>query len=184
MDEFLRLHQPNELTLQRARQAGINLAELKESNPQHYKMLAAQHVLEVSQELEQAASSVIFATFRHHEVFRLEQRAFVHLLIFPELSAKDLERLETGLANLTELPTFKTQYAYFRVITDKTGEHRQLALPIAASAWTGQLNQLVGPFRNQVEAEAWGNHFVRPQSLIHDTVQHATVWFCDIFPGE
>ncbi len=184
MDEFLRLHQPSEAALRRAKQAGLELTELKETNPQHYKMLVAQNVLEVSVGLEQAASSVLVAAFRHHEIFRLEQGSEVVLLIFPELNSKELERLETGLAKLADLPTFRAQHVYFRVTTDKTGEHRQFALPLAASQWRGQTNHLVGPFTDQAQAEAWGNTQVRPYNLIHDTVQQDGVWFCDVFLGE
>jgi hypothetical protein len=184
VDELLRLHQPNDAVLQRAKRAGINLTEVKETNPQHYKMLVAQSVLEVSPELEEAASSVMFAAFRHHEVFSLEQSHRVILLIFPELGSKDLERLETALANLAEVPAYKQRHAYFRVITDRAGEHRQFALPLAPSEWQVQTNILVGPFNNQAEAEVWGDTNVRPQHLIHDTLQHAGAWFCDVFSGE
>lgn len=184
VDEFLRLHQPSERAKQRAKQAGLNLTELKETNPQHYKMLVAQNVLEVSKALEQSASNVIVAAFRHHEIFRLERGDEVTLLIFPELNAQEVERLETALARLAELPTLKAQYAYFRVITDKQGEHRQFALPLPPSQWTGQRNKLIGPFANQAAAEEWGNTNVRPHHLVHDTVQHAGTWFCDVFSAE
>jgi hypothetical protein len=184
VDEFLRLHQPSNLALQRAKHAGINLAELKETNPQHYKILVAQNILEVSATLEQAASSVIVAAFRHHEVFRLERGEDVTLLIFPDLNAKETERLETALAKLAGLPHFEAQHVYFRVIADKNGEHRQLALPLPASQWAGQQSKLIGPFANQLEAEAWGEQNVRLHNLIHDTVQHAGIWFCDVFSAD
>jgi hypothetical protein len=184
MDEFLRLHQPSEKIKQRAEQAGINLLELKEANPQHYKMLVAQRVLEVSAALEQLASSVITAAFRHHDVFRLEQAETVSLLIFPELSDKELERLDAATTQLTETPPLKKDYAYFRVVTDKRGEHRQLAFPLPPNHWQGQLNQLVGPFAHQAEAETWGEQHARPNHLIHDTVSYGGAWFCDVFSGE
>jgi hypothetical protein len=184
MDEFLRLHKPSDAARQRAQRGNLNLEELKETNPTHYKMLVAQQVLEVSPELEQLASDILGAAFRHHEVFRLEHPPFVTLLIFPDLTAKDLERLDTALAKLPELPKFKAQYAYFRIITDKEGEHRQLALPLAPELWAGQKNVLVGPFNNQGDAEAWGDETVRPQHLIHDAIQYVGFWLCDVFASE
>jgi hypothetical protein len=184
MDELLRLHKPSEAARQRAERGNLDLEHLKETNPTHYKMLVAQSVLEVSSELEQLASDIITAAFRHHEVFRLEHSPFVTLLVFPELTQKDLERLDTALAKLPELPKFKTQHAYFRVVTDREGEHRQLALPLAPEKWTGQKNVLVGPFANQAHAESWGDEAVRPHQLIHDALQFSRVWFCDVFASE
>ncbi len=180
----MRLHQPSEVAKHRAELANLNLTELKETDPTRYKMLVAQSVLEVSRDLEHLATSVLFAAFRHHEVFRLEHPHRVTLLIFPDLTNKDLERLDTALAKLAELPNLKNQQAYFRIVTDKEGEHRQFALPIPTSQWTGQSNVLIGPFENQAEAEVWGNKNARPKNLIHDTVALAGSWFCDVFSAE
>jgi hypothetical protein len=184
MDEFLRLHKPSGTAKKRAEAAHISLTELKETDPTRYKMMVAQSVLEVSPELEQPASNIFFAAFKHHEVFRLEQPTTITLLVFPELLAKDLARLDKALGNLAELPKLKERYAYFRTVTDKTGEHRQLAFPISPVQWTGQTNLLIGPFANQSEAQTWGNETVRPQNLIHDTLNHAGVWLCDVFLSE
>jgi hypothetical protein len=184
VDEFLRLHKPGGAARQRAERANINLSELKETNPTHYKMLVAQNILEVSPELEPLAGDILLAAFKFHEVFRLEHPPFVKLLVFPELTEKDLERLDTALAKLPELPKFKAQHAYFRVVTDKEGEHRQLALPLAPEHWAGQKNVLVGPFTNQGNAEAWGDETVRPRHLIHDAIQFSGVWLCDVFASE
>jgi hypothetical protein len=184
MDEFLRLHKPSGAAKQRAERGNINLEQLKETNPTHYKMLVAQQVLEVSPELEGVASDVFAAAFRYHEVFRLEHPPFVTLLVFPELTAKDLERLDTALAKPPELPKFKAQYAYFRIVTDKEGEHRQLALPLAPERWAGQKNILVGPFANQADAETWGDETVRSHNFIHDAIQYEGSWFCDVFASE
>jgi hypothetical protein len=184
MDEFLRLHKPSDAARQRAERGNLNLEQLKETNPTHYKMLVAQNVLEVSPELEQLAGDILLAAFKFHEVFRLEHLPFITLLVFPDLTEKDLERLDTALANLTELPKFKTQHAYFRIVTDKEGEHRQLALPLVPERWAGQKNILVGPFTNQGDAEAWGDETVRPQHLIHDAIQFSNLWFCDVFASK
>ena len=184
MDEFLRLHKPSDAAQKRAEQANINLTELKETDPTRYKMMVAQSILEVSPELVNDASNLLFAAFRHHEVFRLEHPLTITLLVFPDLTANDLKRLDTAFGNLAELPKFKEQYAYFRVVTDKTGEHRQFALPLAPPNWQGQTNLLVGPFANQAEAQSWGETTVRPHNLIHDTLQHAGAWLCDVFSAE
>ena len=184
MDEFLRLHKPSDVARQRAERGNVNLEHLKETNPTHYKMLVARHVLEVSSELEQLASDVLSAGFRHHEVFRLEHSPFITLLVFPDLTEKDLERLDTALAKLPELPTFKARHAYFRIVTDKEGEHRQLALPLAPENWAGQKNVLVGPFANQADAERWGDETVRPHQRIHNAIGFSEVWLCDVFAPE
>jgi hypothetical protein len=184
VDEFLRLHKPSQQALERAQQAKLDLMQLKETDPTRYKMLVAQRVLEVSPGLEYLASGTLFAAFKDHEVFRFEHPDTITLLVFPELSDKDLEKLDNALSRFIEAPNFKTNHAYFRIVTDKTGEHRQLAYPIPATAWRGQSNVLVGPFSQQVEAEQWGNEVARPQNLIHDTVSYKDAWFCDVFRAE
>jgi hypothetical protein len=184
VDEFLRLHKPSDEALLRARQAKLDLTQLKETDPARYKMMVAQRVLEVSPGLETLANSTLLAAFRHHEVFRLEQSGSVTLLVFPELSHKEQEKLDKALSQFIEAPTYKTKHVYFRVVTDKTGEHRQLAFPLSVDTWQGQTNILVGPFANQKEAERWGDNTVRPHNLIHDTVNYAGAWFCDVFSAE
>ncbi|MGL4608360.1 MAG: hypothetical protein ACRCYY_01565 [Trueperaceae bacterium] len=184
MDEFLRLHQPSKEARLRALQANVDLETLKETDPSQYKMFAAQRLLDVSPGLEPLASSTLFAAFKHHEIFKLEGLYTITLLIFPELSEKELERLDNALSKFITTPSHKTTSAYFRIVTDKNGEHRQLALPLRPEAWQGQTNILIGPFQNEVEANAWGNETVRTHNLLHDAIPHAGTWFCDVFVAE
>jgi hypothetical protein len=181
VDEFLRLHKPSEEAKQKAARAGLDLADLKRTDPQRYKMMVAQKVLEVSPALLPEASALFFAAFRHHELFQLEHPIFIALLVFPELSPRDLERLDNALGKLGDLPKLREQYAYFRIVSDSVGEHRQLGLPMLPRVWQGESNVLVGPFTDQLEAETWGNANVRPVNLLHDAIHQADAWFCDVF---
>jgi hypothetical protein len=186
--ENLSHHQASEKVRKKANAAGIDLVALKETDPAQYKMLNAERLLEVEDSLLELASGVFFALFPRHDLFSLPGR-LARLLAFPPLSASELARFDKGLAQLLEHPSYQARLAYFRMVSDAEGEHRQLALPLSPASWQGESNVLVGPFANQLEAESWAKMQVKPQAtddkngttLIYDAVPLASSWVCDIF---
>ncbi len=179
MDPLVQIHKPSILALNKAKADGIDLLSLKQTNPNEYKMRVAQDILLSSRELADFASQVFFAAFPHHELFKLDYKEHLSLLSFPELSPKDLKRWDDALSRLVLQTKFAKDYAYYRVVQDKQGEMRQLALPLSPQAYEGQLNVLVGPFVNELEAHTWGE-----QQFMFDTVAYLGVWFCDLFSVE
>lgn len=181
-DGVLEHHTPTAAARQRAEAAGIDLDKLRRSDPQRYKMLNAVVLLRVAPALREAASNVFFAAFRHYELFEAAEGDLTTLLAFPPLTAAELKRFDDALGRLAALNAYAEQYVYYRVVNDRQGEHRELALPLAPGAWTGEINRLVGPFPSQAAAEAWGEAQVRGrENLVYDAVPQAGAWFCDVF---
>ena len=181
-NSVLEHHTPTEAARRRAEAAGLDLGDLKRNDPQRYKMLNAAPLLQVAPDLQAAASAVFFAAFRHYDLFEVPNDDTVTLLAFPPLTPAEAGRLDDALGRLAALEVHAKKHVYYRVVTDRQGEHRQLALPLSPDAWSGEANRLVGPFATQSEAEAWGEARVSGQgSLIHDTVPQGNAWFCDVF---
>ena len=105
-DRVLEHHTPSKAARQRAEAAGLDLIELKNSDPQHYKMLNAQTLLRVAPVLKEAASNVFFAAFRHYDLFELADGDLTTLLAFPPLTGAELKRFDDGLGRLAALPAF------------------------------------------------------------------------------
>ena len=185
MNSVLEHHIPTGAARQRAEAAGLDLDDLKRSDPQRYKMLNAAPLLQVAPVLQAAASAVFFAAFRHYDLFEVPNDDTVTLLAFPPLTPAEAGRLDDALGRLAALDAHAENHVYYRVVTDRQGEHRQLALPLNPATWSGEANRLVGPFATQSEAEAWGEARVSGQgSLIHDTVFQGNAWFCDVFDAD
>ena len=178
-------HTPTEAARRRAAAAGLDLDDLKRSDPQRYKMLNASPLLQASPGLAAAASAVFFAAFRHYDLFELPSDGATTLLVFPPLTPAETKRFDDALGRLAALDVHAKNHVYYRVVSDRQGEHRQLALPVAPAAWSGEANRLVGPFATRAAAEAWGEAHIGGQgSLIHDTVPQAGAWFCDVFDAD
>jgi hypothetical protein len=182
--EDLSYHQASEKARQKASAAGIDLNALKDTNPEQYKMLNAERLLEVEESLLELASSIFFALFPRHDLFKLPGR-LTRLLAFPPLSESELARFDKGLSQLVEHPRYQAKLAYFRIVSDAEGEHRQLALPLSPATWQGESNVLVGPFENQLKAESWAKRHLtsynNDTTLIYDVVPLANSWVCDVF---
>ena len=180
-DTTLEHHQPDELAQQRAKAAGLDLEQLKQSDPQQYKMLNAQRLLETTPDLITIASDVFTAAFRHYDLFQFEEGGTAVLLCFPPLTEQELARFDDALARLVALPAYEKQHAYYRIVNDTQGEHRELNVPVAPKAWHGEKG-LVGPFETEAAAESWGELTLKRQpDLAFDAVYQAGAWFCDVF---
>lgn len=178
MNDELTHHQANEAARARAEAVGLDLDELKTRDPQQYKMLNAAKLIVADNLFIERVSAVFFAAFRHYELFQLVAETKTTLLCFPELTSAELKKFDDALGRLVALAEYEPLNAYYRVVNDPSGEHRELALPVAPPDWQGEPGVLVGPFESQDEAEAWGETHVQ---LVYDEVPHASKWYCDIF---
>ena len=180
MDSVLQAHNPSEAVRAKAEAADIDLDALKRSDPQRYKMMNASDVINVDARLIEEATAVLLAAFPRYEVFRLESPTHVQLLSFPPLSQAEQDKFDDALARLSAHPKYSAQHAYFRIITDQRGEHRQFALPTAPDAWQGELGVLVGPFMSEAKANTWQDAH-RSSDVMTDVLPQNGVWFCDVF---
>ena len=182
MDDVLTHHQPSEAARARAEAAGLDLDNLKMNDPQQYKMINAQRLVKADNRFTERISAVLFAAFRHYDLFQVAEGEKTLLLVFPELTSAELKKFDDALGRLVALAEYESLNAYYRVINDPQGEHRELALPVAPLNWRGESGVLVGPFETQNEAEAWGDVHVKTEDgLVYDALPHASNWYCDIF---
>ena len=180
-DPTVKYHRPSEAAQQRAEAAGLDLGELKRTDPQQYKMLNAQRLLTTTPALVGIASDVFTAAFRHYDLYRLEDKDATVLLCFPPLNEREQERFDDALARLVALPAYQKQYTYYRIVNDTQGEHRELNVPVFPKVWRGEKG-MVGPFATEAAAESWGELMLKRQpELAFDTVPNTGAWFCDVF---
>lgn len=186
MDSALRHHQPSERVRARAEAQGIDLEALKVEDPARYKMLTAEPVATAHPELLAPLTDVCVAAFRHYDFYRLElgpRRA--ELLSFPPLTPSEFAKLDDALARLVALEPYRSAHAYYRILTDRRGERRQLELPLAPEAWQGESDTLIGPFADQGAAAAWLRERVAPQAgRLGDSVAQGGLWYVEFFPAE
>lgn len=179
---LLDAHQPTSEAKAKAEAANLDLNDLKQTDPTRYMMLNASRLVTADAELSEMAASVFFAAFPNHELFQQELSAGVLLLAFPPLDSYQQDKYDDALARLAGHPKYAQQHAYFRRVTDSSGETRQFALPVEPSIWSGELNRLVGPFSSEGAAKGWAEGHVN-SPLSSDTVRLGGLWFVDVFSG-
>ena len=174
----------------KAEAAGIDLDALKRSDPTTYAMLSAQRIVRVSPQLKEVAGRALFTAFPQHQIFDLPRDgALLELRIFPPLTPEEVARLDDALAALAAQAPLVAAHAFYRVVSDTAGEHRELALPVSPDNWQGQAGVMVGPFASQVAAKAWSDaHVDTASGLVSDVLPYASsrgeAWFCDLFRGD
>ncbi len=182
MDERLRRHTPSAALRRRAEAEGIDLEILKRDAPADYMALAAGEVLRVDPELAELAGGMLLMAFPEREAFRAPDGRRERLLVFPALSAEELERLDGLLAPLVDRPAWRRRHAFFRQVDDARGTRRELDLPQQPDAYE-KGDAVVGPFADEDAADAWGRAQVRPP-LVHDPFSMNGHWFCDVFRAD
>ena len=184
----LKDHEPRPEVRRKAESAGIDLEVLKQSDPVTYAVLNAQHAVQIAPQLKEIAGRTLFANFPERQIFDLPREVAgvtrLNLLIFPPLDHAELARLDEVLAALaSRLPA--DPYAFYRVVADTAGEHRELALPIPPGAWQGQAGVMVGPFASEAAAKTWSDtHVGASDTLVSDVLPYNGAWFCDLFRGD
>lgn len=183
-------HEPTPEVRRKAETAGIDLETLKRSDPTTYAMLNAQRIVRVSPQLKEATGGALFATFPNRQIFDLPHGdMLLELRIFPPLSPEEVARLDDALAALATQAPLAAAHAFYRVVSDTAGEHRELALPVSPDHWQGQAGVMVGPFASQTAAKAWSDaHIDTASGLVSDVLPYASprgeAWFCDLFRGD
>lgn len=178
----VRRHAPSDLARSRARAAGMDLEEVRRAAPDRYRMLNAEEVVRVAPELVDAAAALVHETWPDRQLFRLPVQGGERLLAFPPLDDEAFARFDDAAAELVARPSFGDAYAFFRTVSDLRGTHRELLLPIAPEAWSGE-PALVGPFASQQAAEAWPAGRL-PDELMADPIPYRGRWFCDVFRSD
>ena len=191
-------YEPTQEVRRKAEAAGIDLDTLKRSDPTTYAMLNAQRIVRVSPQLKEVAGQALFAAFPEHQVFDMQGSTVqgnngqgnngqgsnaLSLLIFPPLGHAEMERLDDALAAVAAQAA--NTHAFYRVVSDTAGEHREFALPVAPNDWQGQAGVMVGPFASEAAAKAWSEtHVGASSALVSDVLPHQDAWFCDLFWGD
>lgn len=187
MTDFIRDHQPDASTRQRAKDAGIDLEHLRREDPMQYAMLNAKRAVMVPAVLMDQVGTHFYRLFPEHLVFNLPATADgqTALLVFPPLDKHEHEALGNALAGLTTEARYTQAFLYYRVVQDQRGERHELAFPFAPDAWPGIPGVMVGPFVSEGDADRWGDtHVMGQQGLVYDTVLYAGRWFVDVFVAE
>lgn len=183
-------HEPTQEVRRKAEAAGLDLDALRERDPTTYAMLNAERTVQVAPQLKEVAGEALFATFPERQIFDMPYGAtqgneMLSLLIFPPLDHTELERLDETLAALATRAPLAAENAFYRVVSDTAGEHRELALPVAPGDWHGQAGVMVGPFKGEAAAKAWSEaHIDATSGLVSDTLPYSGAWFCDLFRGD
>lgn len=171
---------PSAAAYRRAAAAGLDLDELRGSDPQRFRMFSAEEVCLTSVEIVERVGEAFFALFPERDLFQLPDAVpgRVRLLAFPPLDRDEFARWDERLAALSggwpDLPV------YHRSVEDWRGLHRELALPVPPGAWRGQ-PAVVGPFAAEVEAADFGRDAVTGTSLGYDVFPLEDGWICDLF---
>jgi hypothetical protein len=179
-EDVLRVHQPSEAVKAKAKASGIDLDALKTADPQRYKMLNAQAILQTAATFVEDACAVYWAAFPRYELFKLERPPMISLLSFPELTKAELRRWDDALGRMVALPHYQAQGVFYRIVNTPQGELRQLAAPLLPENWRGEGDVLIGPFASEAAASAWVANTL-DTSYAHDIFQQAGQWFCDVF---
>lgn len=174
-------HQADPKLKARAKNAGIDLDDLKKTDPEQYKMLTSQPLLYITQDLLEWVEP-LFTSFPQHSLYQMPAGALTQLRVFPDLTPDELELFDSLLANVTERPALAERFVFYRVVSDTAGERRELMLPVAPSAWQQEVGVMVGPFDTQEDADNWA-HERMSAGVVFDSLLYRNRWFCDVFKG-
>ena len=160
--------------------AGLDLDALRHSDPQQFRMFSAEEVCTTSRELVEGVGETFFELFPDGDLYQLPDPVpgRVRLLAFPPLDG------EAGVLWDERLPSLPARWpqapVYCRTVEDVRGVVREVALPIAPDDWNGQ-PVVVGPFRSEEEAAAFGRTAAEGTTLGYDVFPLEQLWICDLF---
>ncbi|MEX2541299.1 MAG: hypothetical protein WD314_05800 [Trueperaceae bacterium] len=179
-DRRLSHHTPSRAAIRRAREAGFDLAALRSDDPQTYRMICSVPVLRTDAELRGLAEGPLQVALGDQHLFEAEVQDGILIMAFPGPDRSQLQRLDDLLAAVVEEEA-RRRFGYFRVVQDRSGTRRELALPTEPESWSGR-DTMVGPFADEAQAEAWAASHVNARSgATYDVLRYAGAWFCDVF---
>lgn len=182
--EAIRAHEPKEAVRAQAETAGLDLEALRTDDPLTFAAVNATSLLRTDARLLGRIGHVIGQLFPHHQLFNVPlttPQTDTELRAFPPLEKTQLAALDDSLGGLAAA---EDGALFYRIVGDRAGERRELAWPLTPEAWQAG-EGLVGPFPDQNAATAWGEQHADPRSgYLHDTLNYAGHWFCDVFRGE
>ncbi len=168
-------HSPSEEVLKRARGEGIDLEELRSTDPQKYRIINSVPLAVVDVEYLEQIAEELHKAFPETEIFQIPGKypKVVRLFSFPLV---DVAKLDSVLASIAG----QHGDLFFRIIQDVRGERRELQRAIDPSEWQG-IEGLVGPFSEEHAAEEWGSKSSQSTGLESDVFQLRGTWFCEVF---
>ena len=173
-------HTPSPEAERRADEAGVDLGELKRTDPERYRMFNAEEVLRADGELAAPAAQTLAVLFPDHDIFRIDAGPTARFRVFPPPAEGDLERVEDAAARLVTAAS--VPHAMFRVVEDARGVRREIVVPMPPEAWKAG-ERVVGPFDSEAAAQAWADERVTAP-LVGDAFSQESSWFVDVFSGE
>lgn len=182
--EAVRTHTPSERVRAQAEATGVDLAELRRSDPLTYATINAISLVRTDARLAPQVNAVLAQVVPQAQLFAVpltDPQTDTELRVFPPLQKRDLAALDDALGALVGT---QPGGLFYRTVGDSSGERREFAWPLLPAAWQAGA-ALVGPFADQGETNAWGQAHVDPRSgFVFDTLPYAGAWYCDVFKGE
>ena len=167
-----------------AEATGVNLGELRRSDPLTYATINAVPLIRTDARLAGEINTALAQVVPHAQLFAVpltNPQTDTELRVFPPLQKRDLAALDDALAAFVGT---QPGGLFYRTVGDRSGERRELAWPLRPATWQAGA-ALVGPFADQEEANTWGGAHVDPRSgFVSDTLPYAGAWYCDVFKGE
>ena len=182
--EAVRTHRPSERVRAQAEATGVDLGELRRSDPLTYATINAVPLVRTDARLAPQVNTALAQIAPHAQLFAVpltDPQTDTELRVFPPLQKRDLAALDDALGAFVGT---QPGGLFYRTVNERSGERREFAWPLLPATWQAGA-ALVGPFADQREANAWGGAHVDPRSgFVFDTLSYAGAWYGDIFKGE
>jgi len=141
-------------------------------------------LLRVDPELVEVVAQLLWAAAPQAQLLHDERDndGLLPLYLREPLNASQAAAFERGLDALLQESGEQRRGTYLREVRDLRGRRRELARPVAPSAWR-RTACLVGPFADQAAANAWTDGAL-PSGWFGDAHPHAGAWYADVFRSD
>ena len=182
--DAVRAHRPSERVRAQAEATGVDLGELRKSDPLTYGAINAAPLVRTDARLAPQVKLALEQITPYAQLFTVpltSPQTDTELRVFPPLHKSELAALDDALGALVGR---HAGGLFYRTVNERSGERRELAWPLLPATWQAGA-AFVGPFADQAEANAWGQTHVDPRSgFVFDALPYAGAWYGDIFKGE
>ncbi len=182
--EAVQTHRPSERVRARAEATGVDLDELRQSDPLTYGAINAVPLVRTDARLAPQVNVALAQITPYAQLFTVpltSPQTDTELRVFPPLQKLELAAFDDKLGAFVGT---QPDGLFYRTVGDRSGERREFAWPLLPATWQAGA-AFVGPFADQGEANAWGQAHVDPRSgFVSDTLPYAGAWYCDVFKGE